>query len=155
MKQVKKILLLEDDFESMSDLKIHLEEEKGWQVDLSADAGMMDRLAVTKYDLILLDLMINPMGLNQDGLPVQNIQFPNVRWQFTGLEFLKRLRSGQFSQSVESTPATVRVVVLSAVANDTAASEAELEGLADRYVEKPFRLSTLVKIIEDLLLEEG
>lgn len=151
MKQTRRILMLEDDYMSMVDLKEHLEEEKGWQVDLTADAGLLERLPKVKYDLILLDLMIKPQSEYGEGGLVNNIQFPDVEWHFTGLEFLKLLRAGEFSQENEGTSPDVPVIVLSAVANDTAAVEADLEKLATRYVEKPFRMSALQAIIDKLL----
>jgi CheY-like chemotaxis protein len=146
----KKILFLEDDGDSMLPLKDYLE-SKGWSVELTANAGILDRLARECFDLMLVDLMIYPEGPEENGGSKPNVQYAGVPWEKTGLEFIKRLRSGEYKGKGGGTPPNVPVIVLSAVANETAEEELENMELASRYIEKPFKLSVLKNAIEELL----
>jgi len=151
----KKILLFEEDFESMRYLKEHLEEEMGWDVELTADKSLLERLGHERFDLIVVDLMIRPTSLDADGREVQNVHFDGVNWHKTGLEFLQRLRKGEFSQkSGPGTSSDVPVIVLSAVANYSVINELEEEDIhPNGYLEKPFRLDELIEKIHELLQE--
>lgn len=151
-KSKKKILLLEDDFESMCDLKTHLEEQMGWDVELTAEEEVLGRLNQEKIDLIIVDLMIHSVSLDASGAEVKNVHFENVNWQQTGLEFVRRLRSGVFSQKGQGgTPEDVPVIILSAVANHSTENKLEEKIIVNGYVEKPFRLETLVNRIKELI----
>jgi CheY-like chemotaxis protein len=147
----KKILLLEDDSESMQPLREYLE-SKGWLVELTASSGILERLPKERFDLLLVDLMIYPEYLTADNHTTQNIQYPGVAWQQTGLEFVRRMRAGEYSgRGGQGTLPAVPIVVLSAMANETVGEEGEVPPQVDAYVEKPFRLSNLSKTIEQLL----
>ena len=67
----KKILLLDDDYESMHNLQIYLEEELGWEVEFSAEKNLLERLKREKFDLLIVDLMIRPksQGCQWTGSP--------------------------------------------------------------------------------------
>jgi CheY-like chemotaxis protein len=151
----KKILLFEEDFESMRDLKEHLEEEMEWDVELTADRSLLERLGHERFDLIVVDLMIRPTSLDAEGREVQNVHFDDVNWHKTGLEFLQRLREGKFSEkSGLGTSPDVPVIVLSAVANYSVTNELEEEDIhPNGYLEKPFRLDELIEKIHELLQE--
>jgi len=150
----KRILLFEEDFESMRDLKEHLEEEMRWSVELAANAGLLERLSYERFDLIVVDLMIHPTSLDAEGKEVQNVHFNDVNWRKTGLEFLRRLRRGEFSkgQGMGTSP-DIPVLVLSAVAQYSVENELGEEIPIEGYVEKPFRLEDLVERIRRLLQE--
>ena len=147
----KRILLFDDDYESMAPLKLFLEEISGYQVDLTARADIVERLATERYDLLCIDLMIHPVGLDAELNEVNNLHFPNVNWQKTGLVFLERLRHGQFSQGNAGTPATVPVIVLSAVANRSTDELTITDNATTEYLEKPFDLEEILGAIERLL----
>ncbi len=150
----KRILLFEEDFESMRDLKEHLEEELGWHMELTAAKSLLKRLSRDQFDLIVVDLMIHPISLGADGQEVQNVQFEGVSWLKTGLEFLRRLRKGQFSKEPGmGTSPDVPVIILSAVADYSVENELEEDIQIEGYVEKPFRLEDLVERIRRLLQE--
>lgn len=100
--RVKRILLLDDDYESMAPLKLFLEEVHGFDVVLSAAATLTKRLQHERFDLICLDLMIHPISLDENNQEVENLHFPNINWQQTGLAFLKRLRAGAFVPQADS-----------------------------------------------------
>jgi CheY-like chemotaxis protein len=42
----------------MNQLKTYLEEEMDWEVELSAEKELLERLGQERFDLIVLDLMI-------------------------------------------------------------------------------------------------
>lgn len=147
----KRILLFDDDYESMEPLKLFLEEISGYRVDLTARADIVDRLATERFDLLCIDLMIHPVGLDAELQEVNNLHFPGVNWQKTGLVFLERLRHGAFSPGAASTPATVPVIVLSAVANRSTDELTITDNATTEYLEKPFDLEEILEAIERLL----
>lgn len=150
----KRILLFDDDYESMAPLKLFLEEINGYQVELTARADIPQRLATERFDLLCIDLMIHPVSLDANLKEVTNLHFTGVNWQKTGLMLLEQIRRGDFSISDTSTPATVPVIVLSAVADRTID---ELTSTADRrtiYREKPFDIEEIQGTIEQLLIKQ-
>lgn len=150
----ERILLFDDDFESMRHFKEHIEEELGWYIELTAERSLLERLSRERFDLILVDLMIHPTSLNADGQEVQNVHFEGISWLKTGLEFLRRLRKGDFSKEAGlGTPPDVPVIVLSAVADYSVENELGEDIWMEGYVEKPFRLEDLVERIRRLLQE--
>lgn len=150
----KKVLLFDDDYESMAALKVYLEHKLGLQVELGAERALLERLARDRFDLICLDLMIHPVSLNAQDQEVNNVHFEGVNWQKTGLEFLRRLRAGEFSQAGSpGTAPTVPVIVLSAVANYSVEDELGPEIAVEGYIEKPFSLEEMAEKIRTLLAE--
>lgn len=152
-KQIK-ILLFEDDYDSMRHLKEHVEEELGWQVTLTAESTLLERLEHERFDLLIVDLMVHPTSLDADGQEVRNVRFNGIPWLRTGLEFLRRLRAGEFSKEAGvGTSPQVPVIVLSAVADYSVENALEEEVRIEDYVEKPFRLEEMVEHIRRLLQE--
>jgi CheY-like chemotaxis protein len=150
----KQILIFDDDFESMRDLKGHIEGELEWDVELTADAGLLERLNRERFDLIVVDLMIQPTSLDAHGDAVQNVRFDGTPWLKTGLEFLRRLRKGEFSEkSGLGTPPDVPAIILSAVAGYSVTDELGEDVRLNGYLEKPFRLDELIEKIQELLQE--
>lgn len=150
----KRVLLFDEDFESMRDLKEHIEEEFGWYVALTAEQSILERLSRERFDLLLVDVMIHPVSLDADGQEVRNVHFEDISWLITGLEFLRRLRKGEFSQEASSgTPTDVPVIVCSAVGDysveDALGDQIKVEG----HMEKPFRLKEMVARMRELLEE--
>lgn len=153
-REEKRILLFEEDFESMRDLKEYLEETFGWYVELTADARLLQRLSDERFDLIVVDTMIRRKSLDVHGKEVQNVHFDGVHWLKTGLEFLRRLRKGEFSKEPGmGTSPDVPVLILSAVGNRSEVEELGKEVPYDGYIEKPFRLHELVEHMRRLLQE--
>jgi CheY-like chemotaxis protein len=150
----RRVLLFDDDYESLRALKDFLEKIKGWQVTLTAREELLQDLGSIKYDLVLVDTMIPPLSLDAEGNQVKNVHFDGVSWLQTGLEFLKRLRQGEFAPTPgQGTSPDVPVIVLSAVAHFSF-ENAMPDGFAvPEYVEKPFRLSELKARIEKLMQE--
>ena len=150
----KRILLFEEDFESMRDLKEYIEEEFGWQVELTAEKSLLERLRHERFDLIAVDLMIHPVSLDADGQEVENVHFEDVSWLRTGLEFLRRLREGEFSSEADQgTPPDVPVIIFSAVADYSVEDAMQENFNVQVYVEKPFRLEEMIEHMYKLLQE--
>ena len=150
----KRILLFEDDYESMRLFKEYIEEEMGWYVDLTADRSLLERLSYEHFDLIIVDLMIRPKSFHTDGKEVQNVHFDGVNWQKTGLEFLRRLRKGEFSEELGlGTSPDVPAIILSAVAGYSVTDELGKDIRLNGYLEKPFRLDELIEKMCKLLRE--
>jgi CheY-like chemotaxis protein len=148
------ILMFEDDYESMHDLKEYLEEDLGWRVELSAEQGLPERLCTDRFDLIILDLMIKPQTVNAAGVEVNNVHYPDVVWRKTGPEFLRRLRAGEYRGSEgQGTLPDVPVLLLSAVAGYSVEEELGKDVRYSAYLEKPFRLEELTEQIRKLLKE--
>lgn len=150
----QRLLLFEDDYESMQDLKEYIEEELGWQVELSAQVDILERLKRERFDLVIVDLMIHPTSFDAAGRQVENVHFAGVPWVKTGLEFLRRLRKGEFAGTAGAgTPTDVPVLILSAVAGYSVTDELGKAIRVNGYVEKPFRLHDLVMRIRTQVKE--
>jgi CheY-like chemotaxis protein len=148
------LLFFEDDYENLRDLQEYLELDRGWQICVTAEAGILERLGREAYDLIVVDLMIRPESLDAEGNKVQNVHFEGVSWLRTGLEFLTRLRSGAFVTTPgQGTPPDVPVIVLSAVANDSVQNALPNGDASTEYVEKPFLVGQLIALIERMMQE--
>jgi CheY-like chemotaxis protein len=149
-----RLLLLEDDYEMMRDLKEYIEEEMSWEVELTANYKILDRLAHEKFDLLMIDLMIRPTSPDAEGQPVENVHFAGVNWQTTGLEFLRLLRLGKFQCELGvGTSPQVPVLIVSAVAGYSVKNHLGKDVPFDGFVEKPFRLEELRDRLRRLIKE--
>jgi CheY-like chemotaxis protein len=150
--QPRRILFLEDDHESLIPVCELLETIHGFEVDLSASHEVLDWLRQKQYDLLCVDLMISPKSVNEGDEVLDNLHFPGVHWQTTGLEFLRRLRRGELTDAqVPGTAAQVPVIVLSAVADDSAEIGGPLDEERTRYIEKPFDVGELMSTITQMI----
>jgi len=149
----KKLLLLDDDYESMESLQSYMQTELGLEVEFSADANLLKRLDREKFDLIIVDVMIHPHSPNAQNEKVENIHYDNVRWECTGLEFIRRFRTGEYTRSDQGTSTSVPIIVLSAIADSTTNREWGKIMQCENHMEKPFRLSELSNLIQRLLQE--
>jgi CheY-like chemotaxis protein len=147
-----RILLFEDDFASMRDLKEFLEDELGWQVELSAAEDLLAQIGHERFDLLVVDAMIHPTSLDAAGEEVHNVHYEGVNWRRTGLEFVRRLQRGEYiSQAGRGTPPDVPVLILSAVASYSVEEDLHQEITVQGYVEKPFRLGELIEQMRALV----
>jgi CheY-like chemotaxis protein len=149
----KKLLLLDDDYESMESLQLYVQRELGLDIEFSADANLLKRLDQEKFDLLIVDLMIHPRSLNAQNEEVQNIHYDNVKWNRTGLEFIRRFRTGEYTRTGQGTCTAVPIIVLSAVADSALDGEWGKIIQNEHQMEKPFRLSELSNLIRSLLQE--
>ena len=155
----KRILLFDDDSFSLDALKTYLELVENYQIELTASGEVLDRLATERFDLICVDVMIQSESPDAEGEPVMNVQYPGVKWQKIGIEFLKRLRAGAYAGvNTEGTPANVPVIVLSAIAdvhnNSGVDAIAQIENSANTlWFEKPFDVEKIIEAIHTLIAE--
>lgn len=140
-----RILLFDDDHESMQPLADELHEQ-GYEVVISAAQEITRRLSQERFDLLIVDIMIHPYSPGKDDNSiVHNVHYPGVNWQATGEEFLRRLRCGDYEGPDGSgTRRTVPVVVLSATADSDRSYEAQA------VFEKPFDLEEVIAKIRAL-----
>jgi CheY-like chemotaxis protein len=150
-KKKRKILLFEDDYESMHYLKNFLEGMMSCAVVLTAEESILDRLGTETFDLVMVDTMIHTTNPNQPGPNGANVHFEGVNWKLTGLAFLQHLRQGDYVKQVGTgTSKDVPVIVLSAVAKNSGEMQTG-QMLAQGYLEKPFRLDDLITLYQKLL----
>lgn len=150
----KKLLFFEDDYENLRHLREYLERDFGWQVEVTAEQSILERLGTKAFDMILIDIMVRPESYDPQGNKVQNVHFPGTSWLRTGLEFLARLRRAEFvAEPDQGTSPDVPVIVLSAVAHYSVQDALPPSSATTDYVEKPFRVSDLVAHIERLMQE--
>jgi hypothetical protein len=142
-----KILLFDDEFDSLIFLKLHLESYFKWSVELTAEEVILERLKIERFDLVVVDSMIQPESENNHGRNVKNVHFEGVNWRGTGREFIRRLRLGEFSSS-NGTPADVPIILLSAIADSVVTSAGNDLLTSLKVIEKPFRLEVLVQVIQ-------
>ncbi len=153
LERQKKLLLLDDDYESMEGLHSYMTEEMGLDVEFSADAKLLERLDQEKFDLLIVDVMIHPRSPNAQNEEIENIYYDGIRWDQTGLEFIRRFRMGEYTPTGQGTSVAVPIIVLSAIADSTANREWVKIIQSEHHMEKPFRLSALICLIERLLEE--
>lgn len=121
----KKILIVDDDPQVHKILSTVL--TKNYDVDLAADATQaLSKMAVSKPDLIILDIMMPDMS---------------------GIELCQKIRNESHAKGP---------LILMLSAKDTQADRIKgLQYGADDYVTKPFHVSTLVHKIEHMLSKSG
>lgn len=133
----KRILIVDDDIDSMRPLARILERGWGFDVSQSAEMHVLELIKRIRFDLIILDFLIQPITLNDHGEESLNIFFSGVNWRRTALEFYARLREGQFTGRNGTDP-NVPVIFCSAI---SAAQFETLDfGPTDNvfFLEKPF-----------------
>jgi|WetSurMetagenome_2_1015567.scaffolds.fasta_scaffold132996_2 CheY-like chemotaxis protein len=146
----KSILIVDDDIESLSYLKLQLE-DAGYTAEINASIEIIDLLKVKRFDLICIDMMILGYSINSTGEKTQNIRFDNIRFEKTGLEFYRQLRAGAFTDPHYSgTPVDVPVIFLSAITSEIL-NEAGINDKKLMYLEKPFMLKELLSYISKLI----
>lgn len=140
----KKIIFwFEDDPSSLVDCC--KEFRKNYHLVIGAHKGIIQRSRQQLFDLVLLDLMIHHKSCyNESKEEKTNIQFPGVHWTQTGVEFLRRIRKGEY-QSYGFNK-NIPVIVVTAVSDYPARDETETLGITD-YFEKPVTLDHLEKSI--------
>lgn len=149
----RKVLMLDDDYESMQSLQAYVKKELNLEVELSAEKSLLQRLGQEKFDLLIVDLMIHPRGPNADNQVVENIHYDDVKWDRTGLEFIRRFRNGEYTREGQGTSVHVPIIVMSAVGESATNGEWGKIIQNEYQMEKPFRLSDFVSLMRRLLPE--
>ncbi|MCB0113510.1 MAG: hypothetical protein R2873_00780 [Caldilineaceae bacterium] len=149
----KKILLFDDDYETMEPFKLLLE-EAGYAVELTAEQTILQRMTTEEFSLICVDLMIHPRSPNQGRELVNNVGFQGVNWQYTGKELVKRIRSGEYeAEQNQGTKSSVPIIILSATGNMFDTGDEGFDTQVNEIYEKPFDAVKLLHRIGALLGE--
>lgn len=145
-----RILYLEDDSESVQDFYTVLSKE--YDVTLSAHRIVVETPRDQPFDLLILDLMIHLESEDSLGEVGESIAFPRINWRRTGLEFLRQVRAGRYAQF--GIPQEIPAVAATAVGEYSVREEAihNLGILPDLYLEKPFRMDTLLLAVKNALM---
>ena len=143
----KNIFWLEDDPHSLKDYCEEL--RKVYDLSIGAHLGIIQQKRKNQFDLILVDLMIHhsSFGYGKEK-EVQNIGFPDVHWTQTGVEFLRRIRKGEYE--TYGFKKNVPVIVATGVVNYPARDETKKHKIKD-FLVKPFTIDDLEKSIEKAL----
>ena len=149
----RKILMLDDDFESMQNVQVYAKKELNMDIELTAEKSLLQRLGEEKFDLLIVDLMIHPRSFNGDNQEVENIHYDEVKWDRTGLEFIRRFRKGEYTHPGQGTSVDVPIIIMSAVSDSAANGEWGKIIQNEHRMEKPFRLSDFMKLVNKLLQE--
>jgi len=147
MTSKKKIFWFEDDKHL---LEAHFKKlQKKYEVIIGAHWELIKKTRQQAFDLVLLDIMIHKFSFDvKNQKEVENIEFQDVHWSNIGVEFLKRIRKGEyetygFNKNVPVVAATARV--------DYSTREAvENIGVSD-FLVKPFTIDKLKISIEKVL----
>ena len=147
--RTKKIFYLEDDGESVNDHYKVLREY--YKVTLGAHEDLVATRRDEPFDLLILDLMIHPESSDAAGTIAKSIAFDKVEWQRVGLEFLERIRRGEYEEF--GFPIDIPVVVATAVGEYRVQEKTigELQVRADAYLEKPFTVDALLEAVAKCL----
>ncbi len=146
MAEKKTIIYFEDEPELLS---AHLEAlREKYEVVVSASQDLIEQARPRPVDLIIVDLMIHLQGFNATGTQVENIHYQGVKWQKTGVEFLRRLRAGDYQAL--GLPAATPVIAATAMVDESTRREVERLGV-NAYLEKPFSMDQLEAAVDAIL----
>jgi CheY-like chemotaxis protein len=146
MPSVKSILYFEDDPQSLRDYCSVLRSK--YKVVIGADRHLIEQHRQHPVDLVIIDLLIHHHSLDEEENPVENVRFPQVNWKRTGVEFLRRLRAGDYEEFGLS--AAVPVVIATAAVDYSVQHDVMQLG-PNAYLEKPFTIDQLEEAIDAVL----
>lgn len=143
----KNIFWLEDDPDSLEE---HYELIcKSYNVEIGAHEELITQPREIIFDLLIIDFMIHRYSEDyKTKEEVKNINFPDIPWRQIGLEFLRRIRKGDYKKYGFNQ--NIKVIVITGVGNNSAKIEAEKIGI-DGYLEKPVSIEELEKTITHVL----
>ena len=119
------------------------------EVIISATRADIEKKRRQPVDLLIVDLMIHHSSFDEAGKEVQNVRYPNVEWQQTGVEFLRRVRAGDYEKFGFS--ADIPVIAATAIVDASTREEVVEQLDAKAYLEKPFSVDKLEEAIEAIL----
>jgi CheY-like chemotaxis protein len=147
MASEKKIFWFEDDKHLLA---AHLEKlQKKYEVIIGAHWELIKKTRQQAFDLVLLDIMIHKFSFDvKNQKEVENIEFQDVHWSSIGVEFLKRMRKGEY----ESYGFKKNVPVIAATARVDYPTREAVENIGvSSFLVKPFTIDKLKTSIEKVL----
>lgn len=148
----KRILYLEEDIDSLKDYIDMLRAD--YHVRAGATWALVQEDSPGPFHLLILDIMIHRESYAEAQRIVPSISFPGVDWKRTGLEFLRKLRTGAYTNF--GLPANIPVIVASAVADHPTREEIRslLKAGSGIYLEKPFTMDELEAAVSSCLEDD-
>jgi CheY-like chemotaxis protein len=144
--RAKRIFYFDDEPEDLRDYIEILRAE--YEVIVGASRDLVEQPRRQPIELVIVDLMIYHFsfeGRNE----VQNISYPGISWKRTGVEFLRRLRAGNYERF--GFPAAVPVIVATVRVDSSIREEVE-ELNVEAYLEKPFTIDELEETVNAVFI---
>ena len=137
--QKKSIFWFEDDAHSLT---IYIEElRKKYELRIGAHLELIKQTPPRPFDLLLLDLMIHNISLDfEEFKEVYNINYKDIHWTQTGVEFLRLLRKGKYESYGFSS--SIPVIVATALVDNSIKENVGELGVND-FLIKPYTLDKL------------
>jgi CheY-like chemotaxis protein len=145
----KRIFYFEDEPELLRAYFEVLREK--YEVIVGASKELVEQSRRQPVDLVIVDLMIHKFTFDEEGNEVQNIHYADVNWQRTGVEFLRRVRVGDYEDFGFS--AAVPAIVATAKVDNPIRDEVEALGVK-AYLEKPFSVDELKEAVDAALISQ-
>lgn len=143
----KRIFWFEDDAHSLSDYYEKLSQE--YYVSIGAHRDLIEQKRDYSFDLVLLDLMIHKSSFEyKSNKEVKNISYDETHWSIIGVEFLKRLRKGEYESY--GFPHDIPVIAATALVDSDIQETVEHMDVND-FLVKPFTIDKLKVAIEKAL----
>ncbi len=151
VKSKKKIFWFEDDAHSLTDYYKKLTIQ--YDVSIGAHQDLIEQNRNYSFDLVLLDLMIHESSFKYDSNEqVKNISFDGeggkVHWTEVGVEFLRRLREGEYE--TYGFPKDIPVIAATARIDSPTQETVKTLGV-NAFLIKPFTMDKLNASIEQAL----
>ncbi len=143
----KRIFYFEDDPQSLRDYYNVLNQK--YEVQIGAHRSQVEQERPCPVDLIIVDLMIHREGPDLDDNWAPNLGWPEINWQQTGVEFIRRLRAGEYE--AYGLLRSVPIIVATASVDYTIRDRITEMGVS-AYMEKPFSLRDLERVVDAVLM---
>ncbi len=136
----RSIFYFEDDINGVVPIVEILKENH--EVIVGANWELIKKKRKPPFDLVIIDLLIHHYSIDEKNneKQIENVFFEGIDWKRTGIEFLRRIRQGEYEKF--GFPEDIPAIIASAVGDYNVYEEAHKLGIND-YFEKPF-------IIEDI-----
>jgi DNA-binding NarL/FixJ family response regulator len=147
-----RIYYFEDDLEGLEEVVNALKDKEDYDVIYSAkfeDVAGDEVKGRENFDIVIIDIMIHSQLIEDDleGVP-ENVTFEGIPWTRTGVEFLRRIRLGQYKQF--GFPKDIKCIIATAAVDKNMVKELYNLGI-NKMLEKPFTIETMETAISELL----
>ena len=142
----KKILYFEDESTLFIDFIDALSEF--YEVYVSTEKKFIETERDYIFDLLILDIQIFNSDYDDDDNMIENLQFNNIYWRDTGIEFLRRIRQGQYEKN--GFPSDM-VIVAATVRADIDITNELLKHDINLILEKPFTIDDLLNNLQQVI----
>jgi len=145
---IKNIFYFDDDMDCIQEIISLLREKGEYDLKRAAHWEVIGELREIPFDLVIIDLNIHHSSTDESGKEVTNITYEGISWKRTGVEFLKRIRNGEYEDFGFSKE--VPVIIASAVTDHFVKQEVR-NLIISKYIEKPFTAEELQNAFREVL----